>query len=195
MTWAPASASARAMAAPRWPRAARNKGGPAVQTEKILRHWLLRSPAPQRCQSHGKQVFTLPCGGCTELAAAQQISDRIALLETALRHSKVANTLTIGHPAGASSRPPSDGPHYKGTTFHDQQTSSRRRLTAASSARRCRHGAMAADAAQGPQAHRRRGQESLADAQKPRTTRRTIPPRWPPSRRPRPSPAARPMTI
>src|ERR1700679_4347843 len=38
-----------------------------------------------------------------------------ALLETALRHSKVANPLTIGHPTGASSL--ADRPHYKGTSF------------------------------------------------------------------------------
>src|SRR5690348_11380943 len=35
-----------------------------------------------------------------------------ALLETALRHSKVANSLTIGHPAGVSS--PAPGPLHKG---------------------------------------------------------------------------------
>jgi hypothetical protein len=41
-----------------------------------------------------------------QLAAMQHETGQIALLETALGHSKVANTLTIGHPTGASSGRP-----------------------------------------------------------------------------------------
>src|SRR3954469_12575639 len=78
------------------------------------------------------------------------IGRQFALLETARSHSKVANTLTMGHPTGASSPAPisPDGPHYKGTTFMTSKL-----LLAAFSASLllgAAHGAMAADAKPAP---------------------------------------------
>ena len=137
---------------------------------------------------HGKQVFTACRPPTPELVAAQHCVPT-ALLETALRHSKVANPLTIGHPTGASS--PADRPHHKGTTFMTSKY-----LFAALTAGLLLGAAPIADAADAPAAPPITAAVPRRWARpRPRTTRRTIRQPWPRLMPPRKSTAARPMTI
>ena len=93
--------------------AAGNKGRLAVQVEKLLRHVAgTAEKAEFNLTAHGKQAITRPPAAIFSLRRNIELpGDSLrrlggcALLETALGHSKVANTLTMDTQQGASRRP------------------------------------------------------------------------------------------
>ena len=193
MTWAPAPARARTMAAPRWPR--------LPETKAVLPSSRKRScamPAHQKprstCQCEGKQVFTiarrplqLPAEQCciaTWTAGSPYWKQRAATVKLQIP-SQWDTQQGLSSPAATSDA----------ASQRDDLSMTSKFFLAAFSASLlfgAAHGAMAADA--------KAPKISTAvlkplRQRRPRTTRRTFPPRWPPSNRPRPFPTARPMTI